>query len=206
MTAATATSTRRVSLVDVVVLTATSIVPLLLGADGRLNADTKQYLYLDPGGLLRRALTLWDPVIAGGTVSHQQLGYLWPMGPFYWLMDVVGVPDWAAQRLWIGLIQLLAGLGALVLFRTLLPHHRAQLVGALAYGLSPFVLGHVTGQSALLLPFSALPWLVWCAVRTLDEGGWRWPATFALIVTTCGSLNGSSVFFVLIGVSPPRQV
>jgi hypothetical protein len=144
MTDATATSTRRVSLVDVVVLTATSIVPLLLGADGRLNADTKQYLYLDPGGLLRRALTLWDPVIAGGTVSHQQLGYLWPMGPFYWLMDVVGVPDWAAQRLWIGLIQLLAGLGALVLFRTLLTHHRAQLVGALADGLSPFVLGHVT--------------------------------------------------------------
>jgi hypothetical protein len=72
MTAATATSTRRVSLVDVVVLTATSIVPLLLGADGRLNADTKQYLYLDPGGLMRRALNLWDPVIAGGTVSHQQ--------------------------------------------------------------------------------------------------------------------------------------
>jgi hypothetical protein len=121
------------------------------------------------------------------------------MGPFYWLLDAIGVPDWAAQRLWIGLIQLIAGLGALVLFRTLMPPHRAQLVGALAYGLSPFVLGHVTGQSALLLPFSALPWLVWCAVRTLDEGGWRWPATFALIVTTCGSLNGSSVFFVLIG-------
>ena len=199
MTAATATSTRRVSLVDVVVLTATSIVPLLLGADGRLNADTKQYLYLDPGGLLRRAFTLWDPVVAGGTVSHQQLGYLWPMGPFYWLMDVVGLPDWAAQRLWIGLIQMLAGLGALVLFRTLLPHHRAQLVGALAYGLSPFVLGHVTGQSALLLPFSALPWMLWCTMRALDEGGWRWPAAFALIVTTCGSLNGSSVFFVLVG-------
>ena len=92
MTAATATSTRRVSLVDVVVLTATSIVPLLLGADGRLNADTKQYLYLDPGGLLRRALTLWDPAVAGGTVSHQQLGYLWPMGPFYWVMDASAFP------------------------------------------------------------------------------------------------------------------
>ncbi|HUP76303.1 MAG TPA: alpha-(1-_3)-arabinofuranosyltransferase family protein [Acidimicrobiales bacterium] len=199
MTTANATATRRVSFVDLVVLTATSILPLILRADGRLNADTKQYLYLDPGGLLHRSLNLWDPAIAGGTVSHQQVGYLWPMGPFYWLMDVVGLPDWAAQRIWVGLIQLVAGLGALVLFRTLLPHHRAQLVGALAYGLSPFVLGHITGQSALLLPFSALPWLVWCVTRTLDEGGWRWPATFALIVTSCGSLNGSSVFFVLLG-------
>jgi arabinofuranan 3-O-arabinosyltransferase len=199
MTVATTKSTHRVSFVDVVVLTATSIFPLLLGADGRLNADTKQYLYLDPGGLLRRALTLWDPAVAGGTVSHQQVGYLWPMGPYYWLMDAIGLPDWAAQRIWVGLIQLLAGLGALVLFRTLMPRHRAQLVGALAYGLSPFVLGHITGQSALLLPFSALPWLVWCAMRALDEGGWRWPATFALIVTSCGSLNGSSVFFVILG-------
>ncbi len=46
--------------------------------------------------------------------------------------------------------------GALVLFRTLMPRrHPAQLVAALGYGLSPFVLGHVTGQSALLLPFAA---------------------------------------------------
>ena len=112
MTSERATPTRLVSFVDFVVLSATSILPLLFGADGRLNADTKQYLYLDPGGLLRRAPTLWDPSIAGGTVTHQQIGYLWPMGPFYWVMDRVGLPDWAAQRLWIGLIQLFAGLGA----------------------------------------------------------------------------------------------
>src|SRR4051794_8318110 len=112
MTSARATSTRRGSFVDVIVLTATSILPFLLGADGQLNADTKQYLYLDPGGLLKRATSLWDPAVGGGTMSHQQVGYLWPMGPFYWIMDRIGVPDWAAQRLWIGLIQLLAGLGA----------------------------------------------------------------------------------------------
>ena len=43
------------------------------------------------------------------------------MGPFYWLGDALGLPDWAAQRLWVGSIQLFAALGALVLFRTLLP-------------------------------------------------------------------------------------
>ena len=97
MTAATATSTRRVSLVDVVVLTATSIVPLLFGADGRLNADTKQYLYLDPGGLMRRAFTLWDRCCRRhGVASAEGLRVGWGRSM---AMDVVGLPDRAAQRL-----------------------------------------------------------------------------------------------------------
>ena len=41
------------------------------------------------------------------------------------------------------------------------------------YGLSPFVLGHITGQSALLLPFSALPWLIIAARNTLRGDPWR---------------------------------
>ena len=53
-----------------------------------------------------------------------------------------------------------ASTGAYFLFRALWGDRRAAVVGGLAYGLSPFVLGHITGQSALLLPFSALPWLI----------------------------------------------
>lgn len=197
-----ADGTRRGRLVgarDAALFALVTFVPLLLGARGRLNADTKQYLYLDPVGLMDRARTLWDPSVGGGTVTHQTIGYLWPMGPYYWFTDLIGLPDWVAQRIWIGGIQLTAALGALALLRTLLDRHPAQLVGAALYGLSPFVLGHVTGQSALLLPFAAFPWLVLCVLRATSERGWRWPALFALIVTTCGSLNGSSVFFVLLG-------
>ncbi|HJR26545.1 MAG TPA: alpha-(1-_3)-arabinofuranosyltransferase family protein, partial [Acidimicrobiales bacterium] len=191
---------RPVALAEVAGIALVAYVPLLLGAGGRLNADTKQYLYLDPGGLMERARTLWDTSVGGGAVTHQTIGYLWPMGPFYWVGDGLGLPDWATQRLWIGSIQLAAAVGALVLFRTLMPRrHPAQVVAALGYGLSPFVLGHVTGQSALLLPFAAFGWMVWALVRGLDEGTWRWPAAYALLVTTCGSLNGSSVFFVVLG-------
>ena len=78
-------------------------VPPLLTASGQVAADTKQYLYLDPGRLLERAPSMWDPNIGLGTVTHQNIGYLFPMGPFYWLIDQVGVPDWVAQRLWLGL-------------------------------------------------------------------------------------------------------
>lgn len=186
---------------DVAILAAVTLLPQLLGGRGRLNADTKQYLYLDPGELLERARNLWDPAVGGGTVTHQAIGYLWPMGPYYWVTDQLGLAPWVAQRLWIGGIQLVAALGALALFRHLTARHPAQVVGAALYGLSPFVLGHVTGQSGLLLPFAALGWLVWAMAKAVERGGWRWPAVFALVVTSCASLNGSSVFFVVLGAT-----
>lgn len=173
--------------------------PLLVAQRGVLNADTKLYLYLDPGGLLERAQSLWDPAVGGGTVTHQTIGYLWPMGPFYWFFETIGVPDWVAQRLWVGTILFVAAAGVLHLTNRLLGPRWIHLAPAVFYGLSPYVLGHVTGQSALLLPFAALPWMVIFMDRACREGGWRWPAAYALAVTTCGSLNGSSVFFVVVG-------
>ena len=85
-------------------LAAAAYVPLLLTQPGWVSADTKTYLYLDPDRLLGRAWSMWDPSLGAGTVTHQTIGYLWPMGPFYWLADAVGIPDWAAQRLWWGTI------------------------------------------------------------------------------------------------------
>lgn len=182
-----------------VALALISYVPLLLARRGSLNADTKAYLYLDPLGLMERARSLWDPVVGGGTVTHQTIGYLWPMGPFYLALETLGVPDWVAQRLWVGSITFAATAGALHLFNHLLGRRATNVVAAIAYGISPYILGHVTGQSALLLPFAAFPWLVVFMDRACTERGWRWPAAYALVVASCGSLNGSSVFFVVIG-------
>ena len=94
-------------------------VPLLFNDPGRLAADTKAYLYLDPGRLLERATSMWQPEVAMGTVTHQNIGYLWPMGPYFWLADVLGMPDWLAQRLWLGTVLAAAGLGVTWLLRTL---------------------------------------------------------------------------------------
>lgn len=202
MTTATAARRSRIGWAETGLLALLTFVPLLLGADGRLNADTKQYLYLDPIGLMDRSRTLWDSSVGGGAVTHQTIGYLWPMGPFYALTDAVGIPAWAAQRLWVGGLQFAAALGALALFRHLLVRSPVHVVAAMSYGLSPFVLGHVTNQSGLLVPFAGLPWLVLLMARATESPrSWRWPAAFALVVTTCGSLNGSSVFFVVLGAT-----
>ena len=84
-----------------------------------VGADTKTYLYLDPGKVLADAPYVWNSQIGLGTVTHQYIGYLWPMGPFYWLFDALGVPDWVAQRLWIGTVIFAAGMGVRYLCRTL---------------------------------------------------------------------------------------
>ena len=69
-------------------------VPLLLNDPGRVAADTKAYLYLDPVRLLAGAPYMWQPELGMGTVTHQNIGYLWPIGPFYVLGEGLGLPDW----------------------------------------------------------------------------------------------------------------
>jgi len=93
------------------VLAALAYIPLLLTKPGMVAADTKQYLYLDPGTLMAHALSMWDPTTAAGTVTHQQIGLppaaravlLGPRPP--------RIPTWVAQRLWMGSLLFVAGAG-----------------------------------------------------------------------------------------------
>ena len=80
---------------------AVATVLLLTTQVGRVASDTKTYLFIDPGRFLRHAAFLWDPGVGLGTVTHQHIGYLWPAGPLIWLTTAVGLPTWAAQRLWL---------------------------------------------------------------------------------------------------------
>ena len=174
-------------------------VPFLLSSPGRVAADTKTYLYLDPGRLLERAPYLWDTHNGFGTVPHQQIGYLFPMGPTFWLTDTLGVPDWIAQRLWLGTISFAAVLGARWLFRMLGVRRWGALAGALVYMLTPYQLAFTARISVILLAWAALPWLVGLAMRTVRDGGWRDPALFALVCLTAGSVSASGFLFVLVG-------
>ncbi len=181
-------------------LAALAYVPVLVSAPGKVAADTKQYLYLDPSRLLERAWTMWDPNIGFGTVTHQNIGYLFPMGPFYWLLQAIGSPDWIAQRLWLASILFAAGLGMLFLFRTLGIRGAGAVIGALAFMLSPYSLDYAARISVLLLPWAGLPWLLGLLIRGLRHGGWRHAAWFALIVQIIGGVNATALVFI--GIAP----
>jgi arabinofuranan 3-O-arabinosyltransferase len=181
-------------------LGAVAYVPLLLTQPGWVSADTKTYLYLDPAGLLGRAWSMWDPSVGTGTVTHQTIGYLWPIGPFYWFADAVGIPDWAAQRLWWGTIVFAAGAGVAYLLRTLGWRGPGVVVATFVYALSPYLLTLVARLSIILLPFAGLPWLVAFTIRSVRTKGWRYPALFALTVATVGSVNATAL--LLVGLAP----
>jgi arabinofuranan 3-O-arabinosyltransferase len=174
-------------------------VPLLLTKPGTVSADTKAYLLLDPGRLLGRASWMWDTHVGAGTVTHQNIGYLFPMAPYYWVMSKVGVPVWLAERVWFGSLLFLAGLGMWWMLRRLGLRGIGTAVGAFMYMTTPYILPYMGRMSVILTPWSALPWLIGLTAVALRERTWRAPAIIGLVVTVMAGTNASSVVFALIG-------
>jgi hypothetical protein len=177
-----------------------AFVPLLAVDPGIVTSDTKTYLYLDPGRFLSQVANMWNPTVGLGTVTHEYIGYLLPMGPFYWFFSEVHVPVWVAQRLWLGGILFAAGSGILFLAKVLSLRGPGRLVAALAFTLSPYFLQYSGRISVILLPWAGLPWMVALIALALRRGGWRYPALFALVVALVSSINASSIIYV--GVAP----
>jgi arabinofuranan 3-O-arabinosyltransferase len=194
------------------VLALLAYVPALASSPGRMPADTKLYLYLDPWGLFGRAASTFEPDQFAGWVPFQQITYLWPSGPWYLLFDTVGVPDWIAHRLWIGTIMFLAGAGVRWAARLLGVSALGALAAAVLYQLSPFLLAYISRTSLLLLPWAGLGWIVALTVRATLAGAdpdaelspwrrrlgaWRDPALIALIVATVGSTNATTLAMIV---------
>ncbi len=182
-------------------LVAVAFVPMLASRPGVVTDDTKTYLYLDPGRYLRQAVSLWDPHVALGTVTHENIGYLLPMGPFYWVLAEAHVPLWIAQRLWMGALLWAAGAGVLALCRTINLSGVGRYVAAFGFMYTPYVLQYSGRISVILLPWAGLPWLLTFVMLALrNSRSWRYPALFALVVMVVSGINASSILYV--GIAP----
>ena len=186
--------------VDYLVLALFAFVPMLAAQPGAVTDDTKTYLYLDPGRYVRQAVSVWDPHVGLGTVTHENIGYLLPMGPFYWLLAELHVPLWVAQRLWMGCLLYAAGAGAMYLCRVLGLWGPGRYVTSLAFMFTPYVLQYAGRISVILMPWAGLPWMLAFVVLALRKGGWRYPALFALVVALVSGINASSILYV--GIAP----
>jgi arabinofuranan 3-O-arabinosyltransferase len=181
------------------VLAGVCYIPLLFTAPGEVGADTKTYLYQDPGRLLSRAASMWDPNVGLGTVTHQNIGYLFPMGPYYWLTEKLDLPMWVAQRIWLGSLLFFAGAGVWFLLRTLRWSPLPATVAAFAYALTPYTLTLEARLSGILLPFTGLPWMIAFTIRAIRRGGWREPALFALVILVVGQINATGLIYAGMG-------
>ncbi len=133
---------------------------------GKIVADTKVALAIDPGHFLGNALHLWNAGADSGSVGDQSTGYLVPMGPFFLLTHALGIPTAIAQRLWLGLLLIVGFWGLVRLGDALgIGNRPGRILGGLAYALSPFVLSRIGDNSALLLGGVMLPWVLLPLVR-----------------------------------------
>ncbi len=180
----------------VAVLALLAYVPALLSSPGRMPADTKLYLYLDPGRLISDAPWTFDARQFAGWVPHQIIAYLWPQGPWYWLGATAGLPDWVVQRLWIGSLFVAAGTGVLWLGRRLGLGLVAAFAAAAVYQLSPYILPYVSRTSAMLLPWAGLGWIVGLTAAAATRTKWRHAALVALVIATVGAVNATALMMI----------
>ncbi len=150
----------RPRLVTLVIVAATLALNLFQ-QPGRITFDTKLDLQFNVGDFLVRSLSLWNGDSAVGGLQNQASGYLFPMGPAFWLGDALDIPMWVWERLWSAAIMLLAYAGV----RRLAAQwpgigRRGAVLAGLTYMLAPRVLTTVGGLSGETLPAAILPWTV----------------------------------------------
>ena len=170
---------------------------------GETTFDTKLDLAVDPGSFLERTLTAWNPMSAFGELQNQAYGYLFPHGFFFLVGDELGASPWVVQRLWSGLLLVVAYEGARRLFRAI-DHEQARpwlpLVAGLAYALSPRLLGLSGALTGEIHPSSVLPWVVLPLVLALRGvltplHGAAWSGVAVVLM---GGVNASEVLLALV--------
>ena len=176
----------------------------LVQRPGEASSDTKIDLHVDPGGFLGDVAAMWaDSGGLGQVQAGQYAGYLWPMGPFFGLGDWLGLPEWLVHRLWLGSLLALAAWGAVRLLDELLSRERgvAHAVAGAVIVLNSYVVVFSDRTSITLLGYALLPWLLLVVHRgTRDPHSWRWPAAFALLLTsTGGGVNAAVTGWLLLG-------
>lgn len=144
----------------------------LLQAPGTLTADTKLDVPLDPWGFMGRATHLWNSLAEFGYLPNQYVGYLFPMGPFFGLGHLLGVPPWISQRLWMTLLLTVSTWGVVRLADALrLGIPVTRIIAGLAYTLSPMFLGKIGATSVALAGAAMLPWITLPLILALRPDG-----------------------------------
>jgi arabinofuranan 3-O-arabinosyltransferase len=135
-------------------------------SSGLVAADTKFDLVVTPWRFMVESVSAWDPTQAAGTLQNQAYGYLFPMGPFFWLGHLIQLPPWIVQRTWESALLVAAFLGMVRLSRLLgVKGWWPKVAAGLAYALAPRMLMEIGIISSELLPVAALPWVLIPLVR-----------------------------------------
>ncbi|MGR8007341.1 alpha-(1-_3)-arabinofuranosyltransferase domain-containing protein [Streptomyces hypolithicus] len=180
---------------------AATLVAFLLAAPGRMTFETKLGVALDPFRFIADLGELWHSRAGFGGIFDQYVGYAFPMLPFYALADLVHLPVWLAERLWLSIVVTTAFWGALRLAERLgVGSAPTRLLGAAAYALWPTYTIVVGSTSAAALPGALLPWVL--LPLTHPRTAPRVAALrSALLIPFMGGVNAASTLASLLPVA-----
>ncbi|SHM39175.1 alpha-(1-_3)-arabinofuranosyltransferase [Cryptosporangium aurantiacum] len=175
------------------------VVLAFLQKPGDIAADTKLDLVVDPLAFLGRALGLWDPTGYAGQLQNQAYGYLFPMGPFFVLGDVLHIDAWMVQRLWFAALLVGAWGGTYRLLNALrIGTPTVRVIAALTYALAPRMLTELGGVSSEVIPFAVAPWVLTPLVLGARRGSPRRAAAASGVAFLfAGGINAAAALAIL---------
>ncbi|MDC0773533.1 alpha-(1-_3)-arabinofuranosyltransferase domain-containing protein, partial [Streptomyces sp. HD] len=172
----------------------------LLVSPGRMTFETKLGVAADPLRFLGDLGQLWHDRAGFGGISDQYVGYAFPTLPYYALTDLLQLPVWLAERLWLSIVVTTAFWGALRLAERLgVGSSGTRVLGAVAYALWPTFTIVVGSTSAAALPGALLPWVL-LPLTSATPSPRIAAARSALLVPFMGGVNAASTLASLLPV------
>ncbi|MFH9740268.1 alpha-(1-_3)-arabinofuranosyltransferase family protein [Streptomyces roseolus] len=167
---------------------------------GRMTFDTKLGVVTDPWRFLADLGRLWQDRAGFGGIADQYVGYVIPMLPFHAAADLVRLPVWLAERLWLSVVVTTAFWGALRLAERFgVGSSASRTVGAAVYALWPTYTIVVGSTSAAALPGALLPWVLVPLTRPGTSPRLA-AARSALLIPLMGGVNAASTLASLLPV------
>jgi arabinofuranan 3-O-arabinosyltransferase len=177
---------------------ATALLALpFLSAPGRYVADSRDAVWFQPWTYLSHAFSLWQQ---SPYLGHEQVdGLIFPMGPVLGILRSVGLSVWATERIWHGLLLLVAAGGTILLVDRLRGTKTVlvPLAAALVYALTPYTFGYGLPTTGAFLPYVLLPVLLLVTTRGLREPSLAGPALFGLVTLSMGGGNGAPQLYAI---------
>jgi arabinofuranan 3-O-arabinosyltransferase len=168
---------------------------------GRIIFDTKLGVDIDAQDFLTRLWSLWNPLEWFGSLQDQYIGYAIPMAPFFLIGQLLHVPIWLTERLWLALLVAVGFTGMVKLARALgVGSEPSRLVAGAVFALWPTFTIEIGSTSAGALPGLVVPWallpLVAAVGGRLKPG--RAAALSGVAVAAMAGVNAVSTLAVLV--------
>jgi arabinofuranan 3-O-arabinosyltransferase len=168
---------------------------------GRMVFDTKLGVDVNAGEFLSRLWSLWNPLEWFGSLQDQYIGYAIPMAPFFLAGQLLHVPIWIIERLWLSLLITVGFAGLVKLARALnIGSDSSRLLAGVVFVLWPTFTIAIGSTSAAALPGLVVPWAV---LPLIPAAAGRAPAGRAvarsgLAIAAMAGVNAVSTLAVLL--------